>query len=211
MRISVQNQKGGTGKTTIALHLAHGLAMRDRRVLLIDADPQGSSRDWAAAREDAPPFQVIGLDRPTIHRDIDGLETGYDDVVIDGPPRVSALAKSCIAAADLVLVPVQPSPYDIWAAEEVVSLIREASVFNDLLKSAFVVNRKIANTAIARDVFEALENYEIPALKASITQRVIFAESAATGATALELEPKGSAAKEVRALVAEVMGMMKNA
>ena len=211
MKISVQNQKGGTGKTTIALHLAHGLALRDRRVLLIDADPQGSSRDWAAARDSAPPFQVIGLDRPTVHRDIEGLGAGYDDIVIDGPPRVSALAKSCIAAADLVLVPVQPSPYDIWAAEEVVSLIQEASVFNDLLKSAFVVNRKIANTAIGRDVFEALGSYDIPSLKSSVTQRVIFAESAAAGSTALELEPKGSAAREILALVDEVMGMMKNA
>ena len=147
MRISVQNQKGGTGKTTIALHIAHAFALRDQRVLLVDADPQGSARDWAAAREIEAPFSVIGLDRPTIHRDLPNLESGYDDVVIDGPPRVSALAKSYIAAADLVLIPVQPSPYDVWAAGEVVELINEASVFKETLKSVFAIYRKHSDWA----------------------------------------------------------------
>jgi chromosome partitioning protein len=107
----------------------------------------------------------------------------------------------------LVLIPVQPSPYDVWAAQEVINLIKEASVFKEILKSVFVVNRKIANTAIGRDVNEALASYEIPVLKSQITQRVSFAESAATGQTVLETEPNGQASKEIKALVKELMGI----
>lgn len=207
MKISVQNQKGGVGKTTLAIHISHALALKKARVLLVDADPQGSARDWAAAREDKPPFSVIGLDRPTLHRDLPPLAKDYDHVVIDGPPRVSDLARSAIIAADLVVVPIQPSPYDVWAADEVIKLIDEASVFKENLKSVFVINRRIVNTAIGRDVGEALAEYSIPVLKTVISQRVGFAESAAAGQTVLDTDPKGAAAKEILALTKEILSL----
>jgi chromosome partitioning protein len=205
MIISVENQKGGVGKTTIAIHIAQALAMSNLAVLLVDADPQGSARDWAAARENEPAFSVIGLDRPTLHRDLPAIASNYDHVVIDGPPRVTDLARSVIIAADLVVIPVQPSPYDVWAASDVVGLIKEASVFKENLKSVFVINRKIVNSAIGRDVVDALSSYEIPVLKSAVCQRIVFAESAATGMTVLETNVKSSAAKEIRALVDELM------
>jgi chromosome partitioning protein len=105
------------------------------------------------------------------------------------------------------VIPIQPSPYDIWAADQIIKLIQEASVFKENIKSVFVINRKIVNTAIGRDVVEALEQYPIPVLKASISQRVAFAESAATGSTVLETEKLGAAAKEVMALVDELMSL----
>ena len=205
MIISVQNQKGGVGKTTLAIHISYVLSSSNKRVLLIDADPQGSSRDWAAAREDEPPFSVVGLDRPTIHRDLKSLSEGYDHVVIDGPPRVTDLARSAIIAADLVVIPIQPSPYDVWAVQEVINLIQEALVFKENLKSVFVINRKIVNTAIGRDVVEALSEYSIPVATAQICQRVIFAESAARGQTVIECERNSAASKEVKALVKELL------
>lgn len=207
MKISIQNQKGGVGKTTLAIHVSHGLALKGARVLLVDADPQGSARDWAAARNDNPPFSVIGLDRPTIHRDLPPLAKDYDHVVIDGPPRVSELARSAIIAADLVVVPIQPSPYDVWAADEIIKLIQEASVFKENLKSVFVINRRIVNTAIGRDVGDALAEYSIPVLKTVISQRVGFAESAAAGQTVLDIDPKGAAAKEILALTKEILSL----
>ncbi len=205
MIIAVQNQKGGVGKTTLAIHISYVLSSFKNRVLLIDADPQGSSRDWAAAREEQPPFSLVGLDRPTIHRDLPNLAEGYDHVVIDGPPRVTDLARSAIVAADLVVIPIQPSPYDVWAAVEVINLIKEASVFKESLKSVFVINRKIVNTAIGRDVVEALSEYSIPVAKAGVCQRVAFAESAASGQTVMELDRKSSASKEIKALVKELL------
>ena len=205
MIIGVLNQKGGVGKTTLSVNLAASLARTGARVLLIDADPQGSALDWAAAREGEPLFTVIGFPRPTVHKDIAQLWQGYDHIVIDGPPRVTDLARSAIMASDVVLIPVQPSPYDIWAAAEVVKLIEEASVYKENLKAAFVVNRKIANTAIGRDVGEALASYPVPVLAASVTQRVVFAEAVAQGLAVHEIDQEGPAATEIEAVAAELM------
>ena len=205
MIIAVLNQKGGVGKTTLAVHIAAGLALRGHKVLLVDADPQGSARDWAAARVNALLFPVVGLDRPTLHRDLPQLAKDYEHVVIDGPPRVTDLTRSAMLAAELVLIPVQPSPYDVWACADVVAIIKEASVFTEKMKSVFVINRKIVNTAIGRDVAEALATYELPVLKTTIAQRIAFAEAATSGSTVLETEPQSLAAREIESLVREIM------
>ena len=204
MIIAILNQKGGVGKTTLAVHLATALALDGAKVLLVDADPQGSALDWSASRKAEPLFPVVGMPKPTLHKDLAVLARDYDAVVIDGPPRVNELARSAILASDIVVIPVQPSPYDVWAAEEILTLLREATTFKEKLKSTFVINRKIVNTAIGRDVGEALSQYAVPVLPAAICQRVSFAESAAEGLTVLELEAKGAAAAEIRAFANEI-------
>lgn len=209
MIVGVLNQKGGVGKTTLSVNLAAALTRGGARVLLVDADPQGSALDWAAARQSEPLFSVVGLPRATVHKEIGTIGKGYDHIIIDGPPRVTDLARSAIMASDLVLIPVQPSPYDVWAADEVVKLIDEARVYKEKLKNCFVVNRKIANTAIGRDVREALSLYPVHVLNASVTQRVVFAEAAARGQAVYEIDPKGSAAEEVQAVLAELVEYMK--
>lgn len=207
MIISVLNQKGGVGKTTLSVNLAAALALSHQRTLLIDADPQGSSLDWQSSRQGENLFPVVGMAKPTLHKDVPELAANYDYVVIDGPPRVNELTRSGILASDLVLIPVQPSPYDIWASEEIVKLVQEASVYKERLKSVFAINRKIVNTAIGRDVADALKSYPIPVMNTTISQRVAFAESAATGLSVLELSPNGPAAREIKSLVAELLGI----
>lgn len=209
MIVGVLNQKGGVGKTTLSVNLAAALARGGERVLLIDADPQGSALDWAAAREGEPLFSVVGLPRPTVHKEIGTIGKGYDHIIIDGPPRVTDLARSAIMASDVVLIPVQPSPYDVWAADEVVKLIEEARVYKESLKSCFVVNRKIANTAIGRDVREALAAYPVQVLDSSVTQRVVFAEAAAAGRAVYEIDPEGTAATEMQAVLSDLMEFAK--
>lgn len=212
MILSVLNQKGGVGKTTLAVHIATGLAQQGARVLLVDADPQGSALDWSASRNGsaAPLFPVIGLPKKSLHREIPALARDYKYVVIDGPPRVNEVARSAILASDVVLIPVQPSPYDVWAAKEIVDLLSEVTAFNDKVKSAFVINRKIVNTAIGRDVSEALSGYPIPVFKAQISQRVPFAETAGSGQTVLEADPESLAAKEIQTLVTEIQEFIKH-
>ena len=205
MIIALLNQKGGVGKTTLAVHLAEVLSRLDKSVLLVDADPQGSALDWAANRPDNPPFPVIGLPKPTLHRELPAIAKNHDFVLIDGPPRVNELARAAIMASDLVLIPVQPSPFDVWAAKEIVDLLREAETFKENLKSAFVINRKIVNTAIGRDVVEALSSYPVPVLKTSIGQRVAFAECAAQGLTVLHTDPSGQASQEIISLAKELL------
>lgn len=206
--IAFLNQKGGVGKTTLATNVAGAIARRSRRLLFVDSDPQGSALDWSQARQVPSLFQVVGLPRPVLHKELPDLGNGYDYVVIDGPPRQDALAKSAIAASDIVVVPVQPSPYDIWAAQETIELIREASVFKEAQKIVFAINRKIANTAIGRDVEQALSQFEgVRILATPIHQRVIFAESVGRGLTVGEIDAASAAAEEIEALTTELLSL----
>ncbi len=205
MIISVLNQKGGVGKTTLSINLASALAQMGKRTLLIDADPQGSALDWQASRQGDSLFPVVGMDKPTLHKDVPQLAAQQEIVIIDGPPRVNELARSAIMASDKVIIPVQPSPYDIWAADEIVKLIQETMIYKPSLASFFLINRLVSNTAIGREVTEALKDYPFPVYTTHISQRVVFAESAAAGLSVTEWAPKSAAASEIRALVEEVL------
>ncbi|KCW99742.1 MULTISPECIES: ParA family partition ATPase [Xanthomonas] len=201
--IAVLNQKGGSGKTTIATHLARALQLDGADVLLVDSDPQGSARDWAAVREDQP-LTVVGIDRPTIDRDLKNVAR-KDFVVIDGAPQAADLAVSAIKAAHFVLIPVQPSPYDIWATADLVELVKQRiEVTDGKLQAAFVVSRAIKGTRIGAEVTEALNGYGLPVLESRITQRVSYPGTAAAGSTVLDAEPDSDAAAEVRALANEI-------
>jgi chromosome partitioning protein len=211
--IALLNQKGGVGKTTLSVHIATALAAgtepERHTVLLIDADPQGSALDWAAQRTAPARFPVIGLPKPTLHREMPSLGQGYEWVIIDGPPRVGDLARSAIAASDLVIIPVQPSPYDVWAAQDIVDIINECLIHKPQLQSRFLINRLFSNTTLGGEVADALASFEIPVLKTAIRNRTEYAKSAKAGLTALESDPSSQAAKEIHALIQEVFGLFE--
>jgi len=208
MIVALLNQKGGVGKTTLATHIAGELALRGQHVILLDADPQGSSLDWTQRRsQQGLPrlFSTVGLARETLHSEAPELARQADHIIIDGPPRIAALARSALLAADLVLIPVQPSPYDLWASDEMVTLIREAQMFRPTLAAAFVINRRVARTVIGREARQALSEQPFPALHAEVRQRIVFADSVAAGRLVRETAPDSAVAREITALVDELL------
>jgi len=208
--IAILNQKGGAGKTTLTTNLARALQKANNdSVILVDSDPQGSARDWNAA-SGGELVPVIGLDRSTLAKDIQAIKDNQEWIVIDGAPQIAELAVAAIKCADLILIPVQPSPYDIWACEDLVDIIKARQEVTDgLPKAAFVISRSIKNTQLSKEIGEALLGYELPVFKSFTSQRVIYAKSAAVGSSVLDMEPNNEAEKEIMAIVNELKGFIE--
>jgi len=205
--VAFLNQKGGVGKTTLALHVAGAWAAQGKRVVVIDADPQGSALDWSEqrAKEGLPRlFGVLGLARDTLHIEVPEIARDVNHVLIDGSSRIAALMRSAMLAADLALVPAQPSPFDGWASGETLRLLQEARIFRPRLVARFVLNRCGARTVIARETAEALANHEPPVLASRVGQRVVFADAARAGRLVSEVPRSELAAREIVALTAEI-------
>lgn len=206
--IAVLNQKGGCGKTTIAINLTHSLQNLGHKVLLVDSDPQGSARDWNV-ENDGRIIPVIGLDRVSLASDIEAVKAGYDFIVIDGAPSITKLAAAAVKIADFVLVPVQPSPWDIWATSDLVELIKaRQEVADGKPLAAFVVSRVIKNTKLSQEVLEALKEYNLPILNSYTTQRVVYPTSASEGNT-VYTQVFNDATLEIDSIRDEILEAMK--
>lgn len=210
MIFGILNQKGGAGKTTVSINFAVSLIRDGYRTLLIDADPQGSALDWSVARKQTLPDQLVDcvhLPEANLYEHIDQYRDKYDHIIIDGAPRVTDLARSAIIASDIIVMPVQAAAFDIWAAQEIVSLVKEAENLKPL-KSCFLLNRTIPRTIIARSVKAALEQHQVPLLHSSLTQRIRFAESALDGRSVYDYsDMRNPAADEIDAVKTELLKM----
>lgn len=208
--VAILNQKGGSGKTTIATNLAYSLQCEGKRVILIDSDPQGSARDWNE-QNDGELLPVVGLDRETLPKDLKAISDGYDWIIIDGAPSIAKLSAAAVKASDLVLIPVQPSPYDIWSCADLVDIVSARQEVTDGKPlAAFVISRAIKNTKLSREVKDALMGYNLPVFSSRTTQRVAYPTTAALGITVFH-QKKGDALKEIVALREEMKEFLNHA
>ena len=203
MLIAICNPKGGVGKTTLAVNLARAFALAGREVLLVDSDPQGSMRDWHAA-DPGNPMSLVALDRPANLRTLPSLANRYERVVVDGAAKLEDVLVATIKVVDFVLVPVQPSPFDVWGVSDLVDLLHARQEVTDGRPAAgFVISRCVPNTRLGDDVRRALAEYPIPILASAVVQRQVYAQTAAEGRTVFDAGHMRARA-EIDALAAEL-------
>lgn len=212
--VAVVNQKGGAGKTTVSMQLAGTLGRRGRKVLVIDADPQATATRWAASAEDARPFPAAlsGLSAAgdKVHREARKYVDDFELIVIDCPPAAdSPVPQSALMVADLAIVPVIPSPLDLWASVGIGKVIDHIIDLNDALQPRILVNQCQLNTSLAREALEVLPQYGIPLMRTRLHQRTAYRQAAVYGGTVHDLGPRAAAAiGEVDALTDEVLSIL---
>ena len=205
MIISILNPKGGSGKTTLSANLAKALHNRGRTTLIVDTDPQGSARDWHAANE-ANPLPLVALDRPNNIRALPEIAAGYDFVVLDGAAKLEDMIAASVKVSDFILIPVQPSPYDVWAVSDLVDLIKARQEVTDGKPvTAFVVTRRIGGTRLGDDIRQALNEYAFDTLRAAVAQRQVYPQTAAEGLTVFDHGGSAKARAEINAITDEIL------
>jgi chromosome partitioning protein len=201
--IALMNEKGGSGKSTLATNLATALHRRGKRVVLVDADPQGTARDWRAASPegaDLPP--VVALDRPQMLASISNLAA--DLVVIDTPAKAEAMAAGVVRVANLALIVIQPSGADVWASAATVKLVRQKLDVGGAIDAAFLVNRTSGTTKLSKLIKGGEWNeYGIDQLDSTLGNRVSFAQALTDGVSVYDLHD-ASAKAEVDAVITEL-------
>ena len=213
--ITVCNQKGGVGKTTITMQLSGTLARHGYKVLVVDADPQGTSTRWAASAEDELPYPatVIGLSiaGTKVHREVKKFFDDYDIIVIDCPPAAdSPVPQSALLISDLALVPIIPSPPDLWASVGIRKVIESAAVVNEALTSRLVINQLRERTRLGQEVLRMLPEFGIEICKTMLRQREPYRQSPMFGQTVHFLGSLASeAVKEIEALTMEVLDLIE--
>jgi chromosome partitioning protein len=209
--VTIAQQKGGAGKTTIAAQLAVAWAEAGRKVALIDVDPQASLAAWHRIRVEALGDGAGGLHLSAVPgwklaTEVDRLKPGFELILIDSPPHAETDARVAVRAADLVLVPIQPSPMDLWATQPTLDLARKEKA-----PALLVLNRMPPRGKLPDAVRQKLAEDRLPLADSALGNRVAFAASMMDGRGVVETAPRDAAAAEIRALADEVRAVLKAA
>jgi chromosome partitioning protein len=206
--ISILNQKGGSGKTTLAINIACGLKERDKEVCIVDSDDQRSALDWQerAISENRNHPLVYDITNDSISKIRELVHPKFEYIIIDGSPRVVPRNAKIIKISDLILIPVQPSPYDVWATEEISELIKTRQECNEGKPfSAFILSMVIKNTKLAKEATEALAEFKLPVLNSCTTRLETYKQTVENGQSVFSSSIKNTATKEMDAIINEIM------
>jgi chromosome partitioning protein len=204
MVICFVNQKGGVGKTTTAINIGASLKRKNWSVVLVDADPQGSAVQWQDV-ENNNTFGVLHHPGPVLPADIEELTEIYDYVLIDAPPAIDEITRSVLAVSELAVVPLSPSPLDIWSCEGTLEMISEARRQNPGLEIKLLINRKIPGTRLGREAREAVDIFDTGVFETELCQRVAFIDAMTCGVSVTQYSPGSKAAAEVESLCQEIL------
>lgn len=205
--ITIAQQKGGAGKTTLAAHLALAWAVLGRRVAVLDIDPQASLSTWFRMREQpsgAPNVDVSAITGWRVAAEVERQARVHDIVVIDSPPHAETEARIAVRAARLALVPMQPSPMDLWATQAILDVARREQVPALLVLNRVPSRAKLTDTMIAQ-----LKELDVPLAKTRIGNRVALAAALAEGKGIMEAAPSSLAATEIKSLAAEILDRVR--
>jgi chromosome partitioning protein len=213
LTVAVLQQKGGSGKTTLAINLAAAAHLEGARALVVDMDRQASAFDWSAARREGSRLEglaVVKADRALALPRFNEIARGFDYVFLDGPPRLGDITQSAAVAADVAVLPIQPGPFDFWAVAETLESLDHADSIREQLarppiRRVFVVNRAATNTRLAREAEKELRDSG-GELAGVVHQRVAFPDAASRGESVLTTAATEEAAADIRRLWSELKG-----
>jgi chromosome partitioning protein len=204
--IAIENTKGGAGKSTTVSNLARGLQLQKSKVIIIDRDPLRVIRRWREISDHKDYPLVVGIDTPTIHTDIKQIINDFDYIIIDGSAVYEVMAASSVKAADIVIIPVQPSGADIWGCEPLISLIKGRQEATGKPIARFLINREKKRTRLAREILDGLKGLDVPALNARISDNVLYTDCLTKGTSVFDVRGKRAdlLKEEVNQLIAEI-------
>ncbi|WP_216797565.1 ParA family partition ATPase [Candidatus Vallotia tarda] len=213
--IAVTQQKGGVGKSTIAMHLGAAFYEKEKKVLVIDADGQNTLVHWSniTCEKTDIPFPIINLAESgeKIYKEIKKFVSDYNLIIVDCPPSITEKISSVVLlAASIAVIPISSSPADYWSSIGLIKLIQQAQVINKALKAVFLLNKTEEKRMLTRELKQSLKEISLPVLKTQIPTRECYKQAMALGQTVLQMTDRSSklASAEIRACANEISALL---